>query len=89
MMKLHFLSAADNAALTKRFAQGSNGLEKAPYPLVRRLSSIEETVGTIEDFYTVLCDQAAQGHCLLKGKLDRALRNESRAGHTNPDEPTQ
>jgi hypothetical protein len=93
MMKLHFLSAADASytavALTKRFTQGPNGLEKEPYPLVKRVSSIEETVGTIDDFYTALCAHAAQGHCLLKGKLDRALRNESRAGHTDADEPTQ
>jgi hypothetical protein len=30
---------------------------------------------------------AAQGHCLLKGRLDRALVNESRAGYTDADAP--
>ena len=89
MIKLHVLSKADKTALTKHFAPGPNDLEKEPYPLVKRLASIEETVGTIDDFYAALCDHATQGHCLFKGKLDHALHNESRAGHTNPDEPTQ
>ena len=43
----------------------------------------------IDEFERAVNKHADLGHCLLKGNLDGSLFNESRAGHTNSDEPTQ
>jgi hypothetical protein len=43
----------------------------------------------IEDFYVNLGAHAQNNHCLLKGTLDRALKDESRADHTSSHIPTE
>ena len=88
MTTIHFLQAADGTRLTKSFRRTEKGLEKDPYPQVYAFNSFEHEVETIEDFLVHLAAHAEHGHCLLKGKFDRQLKNESRAGHTNSDEPT-
>ena len=88
MTKLHFLHAADGTPLTKRFTMTDNGLEKQAYPQVAAFTSDAVEADTIEDFFAALVAHANAGHCLLKGQLDRSLRNESRAGHTDSATPT-
>ena len=88
MTTIHFLSAADGTRLTKRFHMTEDGLGKDPYPQVATFTSGEVEVDNIEDFLVQLAAHAQNGYCLLKGQLDRQLKNESRAGHTNRDTPT-
>ena len=83
-MLLTFLAAADLTPLAKRFVQSTETLEVHPYPQVRDFISFTRTATSLEDALVHLQVHAAEGHCLLKGALDRPLVSESRAGHTNP-----
>ena len=87
-MILTFLKSS--IPLTKTFVRhaDSAGFKSSPYPGVRDFTSINETVETITDLYETLRSHADQGHCLLKGNTRRTLNNESRAGSTQPDLPT-
>ena len=89
MPTIHFLSAADGTPLTKSFRMTDEGLQKDPYPRVFRTTSHEEQIASIEDLFDAISRHGQEGHCLLKGQLDRALRNESRAGHTDPSATTE
>lgn len=81
-----FLSATSpRRTLTKTF-HGNGTVE--PYPLVSKFTSITGGFETLDDWYALLTEAAKTGVCLLKGRLDRELANESRAGHTNPLTPT-
>jgi len=85
--ELHFISA--NIILTKEFSLDSNDhLSKSSYPMVKNVSSYIEYVSTVEEFAEAINKHSKLGHCLVKGKLDRTLSNESRAGHTDPNQPT-
>lgn len=83
MILFHFLSA--DTPLTKRFEVTG----KHPYPQVRDFTSIDEECPNLRSFYDALKRHAAEGHCLLKGKLHRKLNNESRAGATKTDDITE
>lgn len=85
MTKLFFLEASNGVPLTKSFSKNINGdLVKEPYPMVKNFISHETTINNIKNFYNEIVEHSKLGHCLLKGKLDEPLMNESRAGHTNP-----
>ena len=86
-MKLHFLEAP--VPLTKRFAMVSKQVEKTSYPNAYEVTSHEETVTNLKDFETVLRKHAAKAHCLVKGVLNRVLKQESRAGATDSSDATQ
>lgn len=87
-MQIHFLSA--KVPLTKTFTRLPSGaIDKSAYPLVKNFTSHDEEIHTPEDFCAAITAHAAQGHSLLKGKLNRALNHESRAGSTNPLDPTR
>jgi hypothetical protein len=89
MRTIHFLQAADGTRLTKHFKLTEEGtLQKEPYPQVYAFNSDEVEAETIGDLFAQLVAHADHGQCLLKGKLDRPLKNESRAGHTNSDDAT-
>jgi Family of unknown function (DUF5906) len=86
-IQLHFLEA--NIALTKTFSlDKGNNIMKEPYPMVKNFISHIETISTMTEFHDAVVRHAALGHCLLKGKLDRSLNNESRAGHTISSDET-
>lgn len=88
MIKLHFLEA--NKPLTKTFSVDNEGaLVKTSYPMVKRFTSHEEHINSIQEFHDKLKKHAALGNCLLKGMLNRPLNNESRANRTHPDTPTK
>jgi len=80
-MNLHFLSAS--VPLTKTIEKLPDGtVLKSPYPNVYNVTSHEEQITDIADFYAAMAKHAALGHCLVKGNLTRTLVNESRAGST-------
>lgn len=81
-MEVTFLEA--RVPLTKKFTASS----KEPYPNAFEFRSHTYNVLDLAHFTTLMQQHAALGHCLLKGKLDRQLEWESRAGHTNPHELT-
>jgi hypothetical protein len=82
-MNISFLTA--NSRLAKTFTP-----EKTePYPHVSKFTSHTHNINTINDFYTHINHYAALGGCLLKGELTKELVNESRAGSTHSNTPTQ
>jgi hypothetical protein len=87
-MQVHFLSA--KVPLTKTFTRLPSGaIDKSAYPLVKNFTSHDEEIHTPEEFCAAVIAHAARGHSLLKGKLNRVLKHESRAGSTNPLDPTR
>lgn len=87
-MQLFFLEA--DRPLTKSFAIDENGeLSKSSYPIVKNFVSHEEHVADIDEFHDAVTRHAAEGHCLLKGRLSKQLKNEPRAGTTNSLDLTQ
>lgn len=86
-MKVTFLSAS--VPLTKTFVLESGVLTKKGHPQIIDVSSFEHEFETIEDLYNLMLVHADEGNCFLKGNVTRVLRNESRAGSTDPNEPTR
>jgi len=87
-MDVFFLSA--NKPIAKRYEldKSSNQIIKHSYPFVYEVSSFAEAPKDLNDFANLLQTYSATGSTLLKGKLSRPLKNESRKGSTNPDEKT-
>lgn len=83
MILFHFLGS--DLPLTKRFDEAG----KHPYPQVRDFTSYDSECKNLREFYDALNHHAAEGHCLLKGKLHKKLVNESRAGSTKTDDTTE
>lgn len=82
-MIVNFLTS--NKILAKSFSP----TEKKPYPQVSRFTSNSHNIKSIEDFFKHIVSYANNGSCLLKGTLTTALKNESRAGSTIADSPTE
>ena len=86
-MKLYFFSASQpivkSYTLTAR-----KKLKKNSYPALYKFTSHEYTVNNIEEMYECIVPHAEAGNCLLKGQLQRPLKNEPRAGTTSPDSST-
>lgn len=57
--------------------------------MVKQFTSHTEHVDDLKSMLAFLKHHADQGHCLLKGHVNRPLRNESRAGATNANESTE
>lgn len=88
-MELHFLGAGDGIPLTKKFREIAPGqYEKTSYPHVVNVISTRVDVDDINQFKTAIETMSEEGFCLLKGRLDRQLENEPRAGHTDPHAET-
>ena len=91
-MKINFLGASDGTPLTKTFKEDERAPGKydvAPYPMwVTEFDSEERQAESLQDLHEHIQEFAGKGFCLLKGELDRPLKKESRAGRTNPYEPT-
>lgn len=85
-MQITFLSA--DVPLTKTYTKVQGALVKSPYPHVTYFTSHTENVDTIQAFAAAVRQHAAQGHCLLKGNVQRPLTHESRAGSTDRDAET-
>lgn len=84
-MDVFFLSAAE--ALTKTFTLASDGsIEKTQYPPIKKFTSHKEVIDDIGEFYKQIQSHAAKGECIIKGRVHRTLKDESRAGSTLPDD---
>lgn len=83
-MKLNFLSAA--VPLTKTLDQTGKTIQS--YPMVKKFTSHEANVHTIEDLYASIQAFSKMGCCLIKGGLSKPINKEPRAGLTNAMEPT-
>lgn len=86
-MDIAFLSAP--VPLTKTYKQLRGRIEKSNYPNTSSFTSYTETPKRLEDFYAAIVEHAKQGHCLLKGQLNRNLVEESRAGSTESNQATE
>lgn len=89
MTKLTFLYA--NTPLTKRIVKNRDGsIDKHGYPNVANFTSKTVTVKNIEEMFkaviAAIADKAKP--CLLKGTLQRELKNESRAKSTSSNSVT-
>jgi hypothetical protein len=82
-MNITFLEA--RVPLRKRFDETG----KHSYPSAFHFTSYQMSMDSLKELHYVMERQAAAGNCLLKGNVTRELKNESRAGATNSDEPTQ
>lgn len=82
-MKVSFLGAS--VPLTKHFT----ATDKTSYPNVYEFTSHTHDVADLQALFDLIVDHAAQGHCLLKGMLQRPLVQESRAGATDRMESTE
>ena len=88
--KVTFLAAADGTALTKQYtSEDGDHKTTRPYPNVRDFNSFEYEIDSLQDWLTYIIAHSDEGHCYLKGNLDKKLENESRAGHTNPSLKTR
>lgn len=81
-MFVDFLTAADDTRLTKTFILHEGTLDVLHYPRVRDFISTRCEITSPGRFHDYICAHAQLGSCLLKGLLDRSLKGESRAGHT-------
>lgn len=86
-MKITFLEA--EVPLTKTFSLENGQITKVGHPKIIDYTSHQLDVASPGDFARELREHATLGHCLLKGNVMRALTRESRAGTTDPNEPTQ
>lgn len=86
-MKFYFLVA--DTPLTKQFTALKNGdIEKTAYPNVLEFTSLEAEISDTAELHSRLCTHASMGHCLVKGRLNKQLVSESRAGSTNSSDPS-
>ena len=86
-MDVFFLSA--DKPIVKSYELGPQGeLIKHSYPFVYEVTSHEEHPKTLQTLATIMQKHAKQGHCMVKGKLQRPLVRESRKGSTDADEKT-
>lgn len=60
-----------------------------PYPNVKNFTSFTETVSSIREMRDCLMQHGRHGQCLLKGDLERPLKNESRKGIAKKDAPSR
>ena len=92
-MELFFLEAADGSPLTKTIEIDKQGwITKHPYPHIHRFNSYRHELpqtDAIRAFQTLMQAHADRGHCLIKGRLNRTLSGESRAGSTRTEDETQ
>jgi len=87
-MDLVFLAA--DKPITKRYEKNAKSeLIKHPYPFVYEVTSQIETIESIEKMHEAIERHSQQNDCLLKGMINRPLVEESRAGSTNPNDPTE
>lgn len=86
-MDVFFLSA--DRPIVKSYELGPQGeLIKHSYPFVYEVTSHEEHPRTLRALATLMQKHAKQGHCMIKGKLNRRLVCESRKGSTDAEEKT-
>ncbi len=90
-IQIDSLFASNGIPLAKQFSRDNetDELVKTPFPKEWQLNSIRSEISSIEDLLKVIESTADAGGCLLKGLLDRPLKDESRAGHTDANASTR
>jgi hypothetical protein len=83
-METYFL-ASDRPIVKAYEVNGRGTIKKKPYPFVSQFTSFKYSITSLQELAFCIQEFAAQGHCLLKGTLQRPLKHESRAGSTSPD----
>lgn len=81
-MQLTFLEA--RMPLIKKYTATT----KHPYPNAYEFKSHTYDVNSLNEMYTHIVNHAKKGHCLLKGKINKQLDFESRAGSTTATDET-
>lgn len=83
-MKLTFLEA--DIPLQKTFYLDKDGkvLDSKPYPMVKNFTSYDIDISSLTEMYIEINKAANKGHALLRGNLKQPIKNESRAGMTDP-----
>lgn len=87
-MRFDFLKAAGNVAVSKEFTKTPDGYETKPYPFVKNFDSFSESVTTVAELFKVIENHSQLGHTAIKGLLTEPLNNQSRAGKTIAEHPT-
>lgn len=82
-MDVYFLSA--DVRLTKSFTKD----DVSPYPLTKNFTSHLVAVRNIGALFNAIVHHGEQGHCLIKGRLGKQLKSESRAGSTVATDSTE
>lgn len=88
-VEIDALFAADKTPLAKQFLIEDGGLKPISYPHVLHFNSVRTKIEGIEGLGELIKAVGDRGGCLLKGRLDRELRTESRAGHTSTEDETR
>lgn len=86
-MDITFLSS--DVPLTKTYRNRDGKIEKSAYPHVDRFTSRTVSIKNLSDLFNAIGENAAKGNCLLKGTIENALVDESRAGATDRNAPTE
>lgn len=81
---MHVTFLGSRLPLTKTFVFSEGIIASTPYPHVSKVTSYHEQAKDLVQFKNLLDAHAAQHHCLFNGHLKTPLKNESRAGQTNP-----
>jgi len=87
-MNLFFFSAGQPIVKSYELTARKK-LKKISYPSLYKFTSFEYPIDSIKNFLLVVKEHAKAGNCLLKGHLQRPLKNEPRAGTTSPDTSTE
>jgi hypothetical protein len=88
MLTVDFLEASDGTPLTKTFRIEDGHITTDPYPFVRNFTSHRVEAADLSALYKELTYRASQNQCMLKGLLREPIDNQSRAGLTNSEAPT-
>jgi len=89
-MRVNFLGASDATPLSKAFEEIAPGTyNETSYPFISKFNSVERIVTNVDEFHQYIEVCSTEGLCLLKGLLDKPLRDESRAGHTDSTTSTE
>jgi len=86
-MEAYFL-ASDRPIVKSYHVNGRGTIKKQPYPFVSQFTSFKYSINSLQELIFCIQEFASQGHCMLKGALQRPLKHESRAGSTSPDSLT-
>jgi hypothetical protein len=81
-MRLTFLSAAVPLTKTIAYSPRTGNYTTAAYPMVSKMTSKVVDVHDMAGFAQQLLIHGEDGWCLMKGELDRAIVDDSRAGKT-------
>ncbi len=84
MSHLYCLKASE--PLTKTYTKRNGEITKTPYPMTWQFTSIKESFNNLTELRDLMNKHAAAGNCMLKGKLNKDLVQESRAGGTNTND---